>query len=57
MNRWIVSHHRFHQHETLAAAEAERQRLAAKTGKKFHLYRVKSMLEPDQGETNEGEQG
>lgn len=56
-NRWIISRHRFHQHETLAAAQAEMERLTKETGKKFRMYRVKTEIKPDQGEAEHGEQG
>lgn len=50
MNRWIVSRHRYHQHETLDAAQAEKKRLEAATRKGFRIYRVKTTIEPDEGE-------
>lgn len=56
-NRWIITAHRFHEHETLAAAETELKRLTAATGKKFRIYRIKRSVEPDEGETQHGEQG
>lgn len=47
MNRWIVSHHNFHEHRTLDAAEKERVRLQEKLPKqKFRVIRVKDTLRP-----------
>ncbi len=56
-NRWIVSRYRFHEHKSLEAAQAELKRLTESTGKKYRMYRVKTVLEPDEGETMNGEQG
>jgi hypothetical protein len=47
MNRWIVSHHKFFEHRTLAAAEKECARLQEKLPKqKFRVVRVKDTLRP-----------
>lgn len=55
-NRWIIRVHKYHEHHTLAAAQAEIRRLTKTAGKKkFRLYRIKSTVEPDEGELQHGE--
>ena len=43
-NRWIISGYRFHEHQTIEAAERELERLSKKCpDKHFHLYRIKQI--------------
>lgn len=46
-NRWIISAHRFREHKTVEAAEAELTRLKAEhPDKNFKMYRIKSVVVP-----------
>lgn len=57
MNRWIVTSHRYFQHEQIELAIAEKQRLEGQTGKPFYVHRIKHTIEPDAGEKVSGEAG
>lgn len=43
-DRWIVSSHYFTQHNSLAAAEYEADRLREKLDRPFRIYRIKTTL-------------
>lgn len=45
-DRWIITRHRYKQHETLEAAEAERERLRALLPGEFYLLRIKTSQRP-----------
>ena len=45
MNYWIVSHYDFALQSSYATAVSEAERLSAKHGKPFHIYRVKQKYE------------